>query len=323
MATAATALTPTGAPVDLDAAIIGGGGRPDWQADVAAWLDSRAPNTARAYRRAWAGWADFAAADGAAAMPANVATLAAYVDALAARASIATIRQTVAAVGAVHVAAGLDSPASAPRVKARVKAAAEAAPVQARARGQAPALDVDAIGAILTTARNAARAAGSAAARRRHRQDAALAALLFQAGLRRSEVAALEWRDVTPTATGATVRVRTSKANRDGARVDVRFIKGACAAAVADLRPADADGAARVFGGLNADTIGRRFKAAAQAASYAATSHSGRVTLASELTRRGASTHGVADAGGWQDARMVQRYSAGARAERGAVARYL
>ena len=296
MTTRTTALTPTGAPVDLDAAIIARGGHADWQAEVAAWLDSRAPNTARAYRRAWRDWQAHADANDRPAMPADVGALAAYVDALADRQSIASIRQAVAAIGAVHVAAGLDSPASAPRVKARVKAAAEAAPVQARARGQAPALDVDAIGAILTTARNAARAAGSAAARRRHRQDAALAALLFQAGLRRSEVAALEWRDVTPTATGATVRVRTSKANRDGARVDVRFIKGACAAAVADLRPADAAGATRVFGGLNADTIGRRFKAAAQAAGFTATSHSGRVTLASELTRRGASTHGVADA---------------------------
>ncbi len=45
--------------------------------------------------------------------------------------------------------------------------------------------------------------------------------------------------------------------------------------------------------------------------------------LASELTARGASTTEVMLAGNWKTARMVAHYSAGATAERGAVARYL
>ena len=49
----------------------------------------------------------------------------------------------------------------------------------------------------------------------------------------------------------------------------------------------------------------------------------GRVGLASELTARGASTTEVMLAGNWKTARMVAHYSAGATAERGAVARYL
>ena len=53
------------------------------------------------------------------------------------------------------------------------------------------------------------------------------------------------------------------------------------------------------------------------------TAHSGRVGLASELTARGASTTEVMLAGNWKTARMVAHYSAGATAERGAVARYL
>ena len=53
------------------------------------------------------------------------------------------------------------------------------------------------------------------------------------------------------------------------------------------------------------------------------TAHSGRVGLASELTSRGASTTDVMLAGNWKTARMVAHYSAGATAERGAVARYL
>ena len=51
--------------------------------------------------------------------------------------------------------------------------------------------------------------------------------------------------------------------------------------------------------------------------------HSGRVGLASELTARGASTTEVMLAGNWKTARMVAHYSAGATAERGAVAKYL
>ena len=47
------------------------------------------------------------------------------------------------------------------------------------------------------------------------------------------------------------------------------------------------------------------------------------LTLASELTARGGSTTAVMLAGNWKTARMVAHYSAGATAERGAVATYL
>ena len=53
------------------------------------------------------------------------------------------------------------------------------------------------------------------------------------------------------------------------------------------------------------------------------TAHSGRVELAAELTARGASAHDGMRAGNWKTVRMVAHYSAGASAERGAVARYL
>ncbi len=82
---------------------------------------------------------------------------------------------------------------------------------------------------------------------------------------------------------------------------------------------------ARVFGGLTPRSLGRRFTAAAKDAGITArvTAHSGRVGLASELTARGASTTDVMLAGAWKTARMIDHYSAGARAERGAVARFL
>ena len=158
--------------------------------------------------------------------------------------------------------------------------------------------------------------------------DRVIAGLLFMAGLRRSEVAALEWRDVTDARgdDGLLIAVRRSKTNPDGEAAEVRFVKGDVARAVRALRerrgavePTD-----RVVG-LSAQAISERFAAAARAAGIEPrlTAHSGRVGLAAKLTAREDSAHNVMRAGNWKTVRMVAHYSAGASAERGAVARYL
>ena len=156
--------------------------------------------------------------------------------------------------------------------------------------------------------------------------DAAIAAVLFQGGLRRSEAAGLEWRDIRPAGDlpGALlIEVRKSKTNQEGVRRDVRLLKGVCAQAVAAIRPVFPEANAKVLG-LCAASIHRRFQDAAKSAGIEGriTSHSGRIGLASELTRRGASTAATALAGGWKSPAMVVHYSTGASAERGAVARY-
>ena len=165
-------------------------------------------------------------------------------------------------------------------------------------------------------------------AQRRGRTDAVIAGLLFMAGLRRAEVSALEWRDAADASDGdgVLITVRTSKTNQEGDTADVRYLKNGAAAAFRTLRTDRPDAAPtdRVIG-LSPLQIQRRFTAAARAAGIEArlTAHSGRVGLASELTARGASTTEVMLAGNWRTARMVAHYSAGATAERGAVAKYL
>ena len=131
-----------------------------------------------------------------------------------------------------------------------------------------------------------------------------IAGLLFMGGLRRSEVAAVRWADVTDArdGDGVLLTVRTSKTNHEGDAADVRYLKNGAAKAIRTLRAAAARAA-----GIEARV----------------TAHSGRVGLASELTARGASTTEVMLAGNWKTARMVAHYSAGATAERGAVAKYL
>ena len=185
-----------------------------------------------------------------------------------------------------------------------------------RGRGQARAITADQMTEIIATAKGEGRM-----------MDAAIAGVLFHAALRRSEAAALEWRDLEAAndIPGAIrVRVRRSKTNQAGGETDIRLVKNSGAAALDAIRPAIADPNGKVFGGINRQSIGRRFAAAAKAAGLdGVTAHSGRIGHASELTARGASTTEVMLSGGWKTARMVAHYAAGARAERGAVAKYL
>ena len=146
------------------------------------------------------------------------------------------------------------------------------------------------------------------------------------AGERTARVLALRWADVADAADGdgVLVTVRRSKTNQEGETTDVRFVKGDVARAIRTLRAAATPGPTDRDAPLSPKMVGLRFQAAARAAGVErVTAHSGRVGLASELTSRGASTTDVMLAGNWKTSRMVAHYSAGATAERGAVARYL
>ena len=264
------------------------------------------------------------------AAPLTDVSLAVYLGALfeAGRAP-ATAALAVAAVRCRATLAGQPAPAGA--ATARVLGGYRRTAAD-RGRGQAAPLRADGLAAILATAarpRTDGRGVESpTTAHRRGRLDAVIASLLFMGGLRRSEVSALEWRDVSDArdGDGVLLTVRTSKTNHEGDAADVRYLKNGAANAIRTLRAADADAAPtdRVVG-LSPLQIQRRFTAAARAAGIEArlTAHSGRVGLASELTARGASTTEVMLAGNWKTARMVAHYSAGATAERGAVRKYL
>ena len=126
------------------------------------------------------------------------------------------------------------------------------------------------------------------------------------AALRRSEIAALRWSDLTDV----------------GDAPDVRYVKAGVALALRSLRSTTTPEPSDPVVPLTPRAIGRRFTAAARTAGITrrVTAHSGRVGLASEFTRRGASTTAVMLAGNWRTARMVAHYSAGATAAQGAVA---
>ena len=200
-----------------------------------------------------------------------------------------------------------------------------------RGRGQAQPFGVSDLAAVLATCHRSRRRGrgveSDQVALERGRLDAVIAGLLFIAGMRRSEVSTLRWSDVVDTTDGdgVLVTVRRSKTNQEGETNDVRFVKDGVARAIRTLQaltnPEPAD---RVVP-LSPQMIGLRFTAASLVAGVErrVTAHSGRVGLASELTSRGASTTDVMLADNWKTSRMVAHYSAGAAAERGAVARYL
>ena len=272
---------------------------------------SISPNTRRAYSgalRRLDAWLD--------GRPLADATLAAYLGELhdqgRAPASAAT------AVAAACFRARLaDDPPPAGKRTARVLAGYRRPAVEdGGRRGRSGAAD---LAAVLATCHQPRR-------RGRGRLDAVIAGLLFMGGMRRSEVSALRWADLDDAADGdgVLVTVRRGKTNQEGETRDVRFVKGAVAGAVRTLRAAASPAPEDRVVPLSPKMVGLRFQAAARAAGIEhVTAHSGRVGLASELTSRGASTTDVMLAGNWKTSRMVAHYSAGATAERGAVARYL
>ena len=99
------------------------------------------------------------------------------------------------------------------------------------------------------------------------RRDAAIVALAFCAGLRRSEIASLVWGDITPTAPAGQlrVRVRASKTNAGGRREDIRLLVGAFAHAVDGLRTPTAPAAAARVIPLSPHQVNRRVQVLATA----------------------------------------------------------
>ena len=302
-----------------------------------ALLDSRAPSTRAQYRSAWKGWTEWSASNGHATLPADPAAVAAY---LAERtdqgAAASTVRAIRASIGAAHRDAGEVDPTAHDGVRRVLQGLTRQS--VGRGRGQAQGLTADDCAAILATASIPRRTGrgweNEGTASDRGALDKAIAAVLFQGGLRRSEAAALRWADVQDAADGRgiVVYVRQSKTDQDGTAADVRYLKNGCAAALRQLRDRltvqrsglRPDGTAQVLGGINGQSIARRLTAAASAAGIEGriTGHSGRVGLAVELTRRGAPEQATAKAGGWKSSRMVAHYSAAVAAEQGAVATY-
>ena len=295
---------------------------------VASSLESvLSDNTRRAYDAQWrlfTGWCDQV---GLRSLPAEPLTVARYLAARAnSGASVATLRLTASTISKAHEWAKLESPCRDPGVRASLKGWGRRL---AKPQRQSGALTADVLAVIrLTAVQPRRRGRGMETAEQaaeRGKFDVALVAVLSDAGLRRSEAAALTWGDVVRWEDGSgRITVIRSKTDAE-AQGAVVAVTPAAMVALSAIRPAGVGGEARVFG-LSESQIARRVKAIARAAGLADwgffSGHIGRVGMARRMAQNGAPTHEIERQGRWkQGGGMVGRYTRGETA--GSALRYL
>ena len=222
--------------------------------------DADAENTRKSYGGAWRTFAAWCANHGARPLPATPEIVALY---LAARAgdgvAVGTLRVAATAIAAAHKAAGIDVPTESEGVKRTLRGLARR---HARPVRQADALTANALSAIRATAFLPRRGRGGAlerqdTAHRRGLVDVALAQVTSDAGLRRSEVAALRWADVEGWEDGSgRVHVARSKTDQE-AEGAVVYITPRAMQDLDAIRPPDVEAGAPVFG-LSPSQIARR-----------------------------------------------------------------
>ena len=295
---------------------------------VATSLESvLSDNTRRTYDAQWrifTGWCDEVRLTS---LPAEPLTVARYLAARAnSGASVATLRLATSAISKAHEWAKLESPCRDPGVRASLKGWGRRL---SRPQRQSGALTADVLAVIRLTAVQPRRRGRvfetPEQAAERGTFDVALMAVLSDAGLRRSEAAALTWGDVQRWDDGSgriTVIRSKTDAEAQGATV---AITPAAMQALAAIRPAGGASEVKVFG-LSESQIARRVKAIARAAGLADweffSGHSGRVGIARRMAQNGAPTHEIERQGRWKQGRgMVGRYTRGESA--GSALRYL
>ena len=231
--------------------------------------------------------------------------------------SLSTIRARRWAISTHFGGKGVDgNPASSTHVSAVMREITHQ--LGERAQRQAAPLDADAIAAIVKTACNPRRMGAGyelpRSAAMRGLQDIAIAYVLSDGGLRRSEAAALTWGDISAGDDGTGLMfIARSKTDQTGLGAVVGLTPGGYAALIEYRNsryprrlPPDT---ASVFN-LGAYSISRRVKQMATAAGLKGnfSGHSGRVGMAVRAARSGVSVSEVMNQGRWKSLNMVARY---------------
>ncbi len=287
---------------------------------------SLAPTTRMNYLSQWRKWESFADESGYPIFPADPMHLADWITRRAAEGQKpGTIRMGLAAVGAAHKQANLASPTEDEGVRAAMRGVTR---VAGRAQKQAAGLTAACLAAIRATACVPRIGRGgsletSGTARARGQLDIAMASLMRDGMLRRSEASDLTWGDLIEQEDGTgRLTVARSKTDQEGEGA-VLFVSAPTMEALGAIKPSDADDAVPLFG-LSAEQIGRRISSAATAAGLGGgfTGHSARVGMAQDLARSGTELPALMTAGRWQSPTMPARYTRAEQAGRGAIARY-
>ena len=206
-------------PVHLPAALTA-----DLDAASSYALADKSDATRRAYRSDWTAFEAYCRLHGQAPLPATPGLVAAFVSGEARRGlSASSIARRVAAIRYGHLLAGHETPTESEAVKSVVRGIRHSI-------GTAPARKAVATADVVQRMLAAPDWPGGL----RGLRDRALLLLAFAGALRRSEVRALEVRDLTETAEGYRVMIRHSKGDQESAGQEIVVPRGT------KLRPVEA-----------------------------------------------------------------------------------
>ena len=270
----------------------------------------RSPHTHRCYGRAVAAFRAWCADRGCQYLPASPRDIENYLENLSGDGlRYSSIRVARAAIADVHRRSGHPDPTRYPDVASLM--------IDLR-RGDdgcsstAQPLDSSALGVIRDVACTPRAVAGArprrenaAEARARGLLDIAIISVMSEAGLRRSEVSALRWRDIVVREDGLGVITMPRRSGSHG-----EFLVGTdCLEDLEAIRSPYA-GPDDLVIGLSPSQIGRRIRAAAKEAGLGDgfTGQSCRIGRVYDLAENGASVQEIMHAGGWQSPMMPRRY---------------
>lgn len=283
-----------------------------------------APNTERALRADTAVFTGWCLEAGLTALPALPSTVAAFVDGIGPLKAPATVQRYVSSIATFHRGARLPNPCEDELVRLALKRLHRG---RGRAQAQATPLTRDLVDRMLD-------AAGTGLRGLRNR---ALLAVAYDSLCRRSELVAVQYRDLEGGSQGdGTLAIRRSKTDQEG-RGSVRYLAADTMRAVQAWLDAGgvregalfrAVGKGGTLGGpLDAGDVARLFKAMAVTVGLdrgvvaGISGHSSRVGAAQDQVRYGVELPAVMQAGGWKTAEMVSRYTAKLDARRSGAAK--
>lgn len=277
--------------------------------------ERRSENTNRALRTRWTAFCQWAEPRGFPTLPAEPFVVSLYAEALDQDGkSLATILAYVSAIATAHKDRGLDNPCENHGVREYL--AGKRRQHSARHQRQASALSDDDRHAVIVNLYRRRKGRGGHIESQKHADaraavDEALLLSMTQAGLRRSEAAALTWGDVSEYQDGTgRILIKSGKTDQTGMGAIVA-VKRDCIRALMAIKPAVATPEDRVFQ-LSGAQISRRLKAMCLAAGIDAdriSGHTPRISLARGMSEKGAPTHLIQRQGRWSSTSMVVSYT--------------
>ena len=274
-------------------------------------IDALSANTIRALRADLARYRAWCSAHGAADVPAQAATVAAFIDEMAELRAPATVRRYVASIAFAHRSAGHATPTHAVPVRHALQR-------MHRKKGRR---QKQALGLNWTLRQRLMAAAGDRLIDRRNR---ALLAIAYDAMLRRSELVAARVSDLAPHVDGgATLMVHRAKTDTDGRSATVYVARDSSDLILDWLQRSEVrDGhlfrsvtrGGEIGERLHPSQVPRIFKAMARAAGLppnvvaCISGHSARVGAAQDMIAAGIEMPAILQAGRWRTVAMASRY---------------